>query len=84
MQHSWWVPASELAKHVLVYSIVFVLFVGEIAYGSIVVGLVARVVASRILIFLIVFLEYAIIITNVLIVTIFLTGDLLRNVRRLK
>jgi hypothetical protein len=82
MQHAWWLPVRELARHTLVYSALLIVLVAAMVYGSVLISVAKRLLDSKFSLHVLMFLEYAGITLDAIVIMIFMTGDILRIVKR--
>jgi hypothetical protein len=78
MRGPWWYPVWNIAQHTLVYAASFAFLALSAAYGSAITTLVSHVIASKFVIHVLIFLEYAAVAADALIVL----GYLIQHLRR--
>lgn len=82
MQHPWWSPVRELVRHTLVYSALLMVLVVAMVYGSVLISVAKRLLDSKFSLHVVMFLEYAAVTCDAIVILIFMTGDILRIVKR--
>jgi hypothetical protein len=82
MQHPWWFPARDLARHVLAYSTLLMVFVIALFYGSMLNSLAGRVLDSRFSLQVLSFLEYAAVVCDAMIILVYMASDIIEVVKR--
>ena len=82
MQHPWWSPVRELARHALVYSALLMVLVIAMIYGSVLSSMAKRLLDSKFSLHVVMFLEYAAVACDATVILIFMTSDILRMVKR--
>jgi hypothetical protein len=82
MQHPWWSPALELARHMLVYSMVLVLFMAGAILESELNAIAERLIASKFTFRVLVCLEYAVAVIDAVFILVVLIKNVFRSLRR--
>jgi hypothetical protein len=82
MQYPWWYPVRDLARHVAVYSIALVLFTVAAVVESRVTATAEHLVTSKFTFRVLVCLEYAVVISDAVIILILLIENVWHSLKR--
>ena len=82
MQHPWWLPVRDLARHALGNSMLLLVFVIALVYGSMLDSLAARVLNSKFSLHVLRFLEYAAVVCDAMFILVSMTSVIIGIVKR--
>jgi hypothetical protein len=79
MQHPWWFPVRELARHALANSTVLVMFAAAAVFESALMTIANRFVMSKFAFHTLTFLGYAVLVTDAIATMLFLIRNVLNT-----
>ena len=82
MSHAWWKPLSRFAVHTLIYVTLFALLVLGAACTSALTALAPRLIESKFVLHVLLFLEYAFVVTDAVCALMYLVKLILVDFRR--
>jgi hypothetical protein len=82
MQHPWWFSVRDLARHLLGSSTLFVSVTPMYVFDSALLEFAGRLIHSRFVFRMLVALEYALLIGDLMVIGIALIGSILNNLKR--
>ena len=82
MQQPWWLPMRDFTRHVLGNSMLLLVFVIALIYGSMLDSLAARVLNSNFSLHVLRFLEYAAVVCDAIFILVSMTGVIIGIVKR--
>jgi hypothetical protein len=82
MQHPWWVPVKDVAKHVLVYSVALMLFTLAAVFESMLTSTAEHLIESKFTFRVLVCLEYAVLVSDAIIIVMLLVGNIWHSLKR--
>jgi hypothetical protein len=83
VQRPWWSSAMKFGRHVLTYSVAFIMFATATVYGNAITMLVSHLGASKFALHVLTALEYAIVVCDALFIAFLMIQDVLRNLKGL-
>lgn len=79
----WWFPARDLTANLLMYAACFALLVVGAVYGTVLITLASRVIASKFILHVLAFLEYAAVVVDGIFILMHLVEHLRESFRRM-
>jgi hypothetical protein len=82
MQHPWWLPVRDLARHVLIFSLSLILFTTAAIVESKVTATAEHLITSKFAFRMLVCLEYAVVMSDAVIILIMLIKTVCHSLKR--
>jgi len=82
MQHPWWFPVRGLARHLLANAAGVFMLTSACVFDSALLELAGHLIHSRFVFRMLVALEYALLVGDILVIGIALIGSILNNLKR--
>ena len=82
MQHAWWLPVRDLARHVLGNSMLFVVTTSLFVFDSALLEFAGRLIHSKFVFHYLMVLEYAFLVSDTVVIGMFVVENILKSLKR--
>ena len=82
MQHPWWFPMKDVAKHTFVYSVILMLFAIAAIFESMITSVAEHLIRSKFTFQVLVCLEYAVVVGDAVLIVILIVENIWHSLKR--